>query len=177
MLKKSPQLGILFLVLRLFNNMSAIAIMVNGFAQAVLVESKEINNPYAGPRETGRASTFIALAVFQILFASLILATEALHLRCIARYFGFMAMSVTKGCYSILCGLMVIWYHPRGSNPRTSQHALRSLLVAVAAPCLPHAARSALTSPPFETVRGKDWIRVPRRCAACHGGRKRRRQQ
>ena len=139
MLQKSPKLGTLFLGLRLFNNLSAIAIMINGFAQAVLVESKEINNPYAGPRETGRASTFIALACFQILFASLILATEALDLRCIARYFGFMAMSVTKGCYSILVGLMVIWYHPSSADwpPRTPLLApcgRRSLLAKRRAP-------------------------------------------
>lgn len=128
--QKSPHLGMFFLMLRAFNVMSALAIMTLAFAEAVLVESTNLQGTYAtSPRTAGRAASFIALAVMQMIMAFLIVATDGLHFRCVARYFGFMAVNVAKGLYSIMLGLLVIWIGfeykddaPRRNSGRTNNN-------------------------------------------------------
>ena len=61
-----------------------------------------------GTAMTG-AYSFILIALFMLGFAALLIATEGLRAKCVARFFGFMSLNVWKGLYCLLLGMSAMW--------------------------------------------------------------------
>lgn len=92
-----------FKALRAVTVLNAISIVGVAISLAIIAVSSIANGSGNG------AVGFLLISLFMLGFSSLILATEGLQARCVARFFGFMSLNVWKGLYIVSCGLAVSW--------------------------------------------------------------------